>query len=141
MAEEFGTLLCRYRERHGKSGRALSAEVGVTPSVISMFESGNRRPNRDHVLRIARGLGLDVADTNTLLVAAGHLPEVYDRTPPWDPDLLLVGDLLGDETIPLEQREELRLALRLLCRRWRPLGVDLTPLRDQLRATRPARLP
>jgi transcriptional regulator with XRE-family HTH domain len=132
MTTTFGGLLARHRRERSQSGRALAAAIGVSPSMLSMLESDDRRPSREQTLLIADKLGLSAAERDELLVTAGHLAGAFDRISPSDPDLLLLADILADEGIPEEDKEELRFTLRLVCRRWRQGTVDLAPLRDQL---------
>ena len=108
-----GVLLSRARESRGVSGRALAAALGLSPSMISLFESDDRRPSRTQVLTIGQTLELPDEEVDRLLIAGEHLPTAYDRVPPTDPDVLLVARLLADERLPDADRARFRLALRL----------------------------
>ena len=119
--EEFGALLSELRQRSGLSQNALARRAGINPGTVNRLESGQRAPsNRELVLTLADALGLDSADRDRLLAAAGHLPIVFDQEAVTDPALRLVADVLADATIPEVEREEFRQVLRLIARRCRP---------------------
>lgn len=59
--QQFGQRLRRLREDRGQSQREL-AEGLVTPSYISLLESGRRLPTLDVILHLARTLGVSVAE-------------------------------------------------------------------------------
>lgn len=128
QADAFAPLLRRFRESRQLRQKSLAQAVGFTPTMLNYLESGERRPNRDTILRIADALKLAPGETDQLLIAAGHLPTVYDRTPPLDRDLLTVADILGDEDIPAEERALLRVCIRMVCARWRPEVLDTSKL-------------
>ena len=116
----FGQLVRRHRERVGMSQNGLAAVAGTDPGTVNRLESGKRAPvNRALVERIAAALSLAPSDRDVLLGAAGHLPEALARLGPADRDLLLIADTLSDTGIPREERDELRLVLRVLARKWR----------------------
>ncbi len=121
------------RFRNGRLTRKdLAQQIGLSPAMITLFLSGERRPNRNQTLRMAAALGLEPAETDELLMAAGHLPAVYDRTPPTDYDLMLVASILGDSQIPDRAKERFRLAIRLAGLDWRPDALELGALHGQL---------
>ncbi len=133
----FSEVLERFR--NGRLTRKdLARQIGLSPAMITLFLSGERRPNRNQTLRMAVALSLEPAETDELLLAAGHLPAVYDRTPPTDYDLMLVASILGDSQIPDRDKERFRFAIRLAALYWRPDSLDLEALRGQL-AGRPGR--
>ena len=72
----FGILLKNYRERAALSQNDLAVKAGLSGSTISRVESGTRAPlhRRSQVLALARVLGLDQAETDTLLSAADLAP-------------------------------------------------------------------
>jgi transcriptional regulator with XRE-family HTH domain len=121
----FPTLLRHLRERSGLSQNALAERAGRDPGTINRLESGKRAPvNRQLIEDIARALGLEPAERAELLAAAGHLSEGLARVGLADPDIRLVADILGDETIPPEERQDFRLQLRLAARRWRTVSLE-----------------
>ncbi len=130
LAESFAGGLRRARERRGLSQNALARGADVSPSMVNMLESGERRPTRELVLRLGQQLGLTEPETDDLLAAAGLLPTIYDRVDPTDPDLLLAAGVLGDPAIPEQERLQLRLLIRLICLRWRPGAVRLAALAE-----------
>ncbi len=116
----FGGLLKTYRVAAGLSQNALAKRVGVNPAYVNRLESGERRPSQRHyVLDLARELSLNEEQTNRLLEAGGHLPRGFDRMDARDHTQRLVADILGDETIPRQEREEFRQVIALVARRWR----------------------
>jgi transcriptional regulator with XRE-family HTH domain len=54
--------LTRLRKLKGYSQRALAAESGVSPATIYELENGRREPNPSTLRKLARGLGVEVAD-------------------------------------------------------------------------------
>jgi hypothetical protein len=62
-------------------------------------------------------------DGSVLLAAGGFFPDPIARLGADDPDLLLLADILADETIPEAERQELRQVLRIVGKRWRPEGI------------------
>lgn len=135
MVEVFGELL-RQQRLGGKRGvlsqKTLARAIGLSASMVTLLESGERRPTREQILRIATVLVLSPVQTDELLLAGGHFPSAYDRTPPADEDLLLVADILGDEAISEEAKLRFRLAIRLAALQWRPDSLDVTALWKQL---------
>ena len=116
----FGGLLKDYRVAAGLSQNALAKRVGVNPAYVNRLESGERRPSQRHyVLDLARELKLNEEQTNRLLEAGGHLPRGFDRMDARDRTQRLVADILGDEAIPRQEREEFRQIIALVARRWR----------------------
>lgn len=71
----FGELVKKLRERRGMSQNALNKAAGLATGYVSQLESGSRgkRPSRDYVLKIAKGLRADRGETEDLLRAAGRL--------------------------------------------------------------------
>lgn len=123
-ASEFPSLLRRFRERADLSQNGLADRVGRDPGTINRLESGKRAPvNRDLIEDLARALALSPEERDQLLAAAGHIPTAFARLGLADPDLRLVAELLADEAIPEEERQEFRLALRLAARRWRKVEL------------------
>jgi transcriptional regulator with XRE-family HTH domain len=121
----FPSLLKRFRERSGLSQNSLAERAGRDPGTINRLESGKRAPvNRQLIEDVARALDLGQAERAQLLAAAGHLSEGLARIGLADPDIRLVADILGDETIPAEERRDFRLSLRLAARRWRSVQLE-----------------
>jgi transcriptional regulator with XRE-family HTH domain len=118
--ETFGAVLRRFRQRARLSQLALAKISGVHASIINRFERDERQPaDRDMIERLAEGLRLTPAERDCLLAAGGFFPSAIERLGAADPDLLLVANLLADETIPLADRDEFRVLLRMTARRWR----------------------
>lgn len=128
MPESFGGRLRTLREARALSQNGLARAAELSPSLVNMLEGGDRQPTAEVTRRLARALGLDEADSDDLLALAGQLPLAYDRISPADPDLLLLAQVLGDGSIPSEERRQLRALVRIACARWRPSAVDLDRL-------------
>lgn len=128
MPESFGDRLRALREARALSQNALARAAELSPSLVNMLEGGDRQPTADGTRRLARALGLNTVDTDDLLALAGQLPLAYDRISPADPELLLLAQVLGDESIPADERRQLRALVRVACARWRPAAVDLDRL-------------
>ena len=124
LGSRFPELLRRRREAAGLSQNGLAEAAGRDAGTINRLESGKRAPvNRELVEDLSRALGLSEQGHDEFLAAAGHLPDVYRRVGLGDPDLRLVADLLGDERLSAFERRDLRLAIRVVARRWRATGL------------------
>ena len=133
MEKSFPALLRRFRERAGLSQNGLAERIGKDPGTVNRLESGKRAPvNKGTVLALSRGLDLSDDETSELLAAAGHLPEAYRRIGPQDADLRLIAEVLGDESLSASERQELRLAIRLAARRFRPVQLQWQPCSEPL---------
>lgn len=132
MSEQFGAYLRRLREARGLTQKALAQQIDLSPAMVGLIESGERRATRGQILRASDALDLSSAERDSLLDAAGHLPAAYDRVRPTDPDVRLLVEVLGDPALSAEDRRAVRLAVRLAALRWRPGVVDLEPLAEQL---------
>jgi transcriptional regulator with XRE-family HTH domain len=132
MAEQFGAYLRRLREAKGLTQKTLAQRIDLSPAMVGLIESGERRATRGQILRAASALEASVEEQDRLLDSAGQLPAAYDRVPPTDPDVRLLAEILGDPKLSAEERREVRLAVRLTALRWRPGLVDLSLLGEQL---------
>lgn len=70
----FGQLLRQAREAAGISQRALAIRVGLDVSYINRLESGDRRPRRPTLLKLATALGIQGQDLDAWLAACGLAP-------------------------------------------------------------------
>jgi tetratricopeptide (TPR) repeat protein len=87
--EDFAALLQAYMARALRTNRDLAQLTGIALRTIENWTSGEvRRPrSAPDVLKLARALALDPADTNALLQAAGHPPLETMREQTADPRL------------------------------------------------------
>jgi len=77
---DFAACLRDRRQEGGLSFRSLSARSQVDVAYLHRLESGlAARPGRNIVIRIAIGLGLNLQETDDLLIIAGHLPLANSR--------------------------------------------------------------
>ncbi len=70
-AESFGVALRAARERAGLTQTALAHLIERSTSLISLLESGQRRPTRENVGEISRALGLTGDEEIALFQAGG----------------------------------------------------------------------
>ncbi|WP_429492015.1 helix-turn-helix domain-containing protein [Paraburkholderia sp. RAU6.4a] len=80
MANELGSLLRSWRDLRGLSQLDLSLDAGVSQRHISFVESGRSIPSRQMLIDIAQTLDVPLRERNTLLQAAGYVPE-YSESP------------------------------------------------------------
>ena len=111
---EFGGLLRTLRERQGVSQSKLAERADFDHSYVSRLESGARMPARDAVDRLGEALTLERSQLDALLAAAGFLPRDVTSLLSNEPVIGEVLDLLQDEAVPTEYRNNVREMLRLL---------------------------
>ena len=58
MSEDLGPRLRTAREAHGISLRALAAEIGVSPSLLSQVETGKTKPSVSTLYALVSHLGI-----------------------------------------------------------------------------------
>jgi tetratricopeptide (TPR) repeat protein len=87
----------------GKLKKELARDCGLRPDRFSHLQSGLRRPSRQDVLGIVRGLRLDEAAAGRLLRAAGF-PPLSEQSVALD-EAAGVADRLGDPERALAQFE------------------------------------
>ncbi len=116
----FGELLRRYREDRGLSQNALAKKAGINVGSVNRLESGERSPGGAAiVLALVVALDLSPHERDSLLLAAGEIPTWLTPALLSDPALVVVADILSDETIPADQRADFRAQIILAARRWR----------------------
>ena len=111
---DFGALLKRCREARHVSQSKLAEKARFDHSYVSRLESGARTPTRDAVDRLGEALALDQIERDALLAGAGFLPRDVTSLLASEPVIGEVLDLLQDETLPMEARENFRQVLKLL---------------------------
>ena len=116
---DFGSLLKVLRERRGVSQSKLAERAEFDHSYVSRLEGGARMPTRDAVDRLGAALGLGESERDSLLAAAGFLPRDVTHLLSSEPVLGEVLDLLKDEQVPGELRENMRQVLHLLAQQAR----------------------
>jgi transcriptional regulator with XRE-family HTH domain len=71
----FGEELKYWRAERSLTFRLLSERSYIDVGYLHRLENDHAtQPSRNIVLRVAIGLGLDLDETNELLLAAGHVP-------------------------------------------------------------------
>ena len=111
---EFGMQLKGLREARRVSQSKLAERAEFDHSYVSRLESGARMPTRDAVERLASALLLSESEEDALLASAGFLPRDVTSLLSDEPALGEVLDLLQDEAVPMEYRDNMRQVLRLL---------------------------
>lgn len=114
MGMEFGGLLKSMREARRISQSKLAERADFDHSYVSRLESGARMPTREAVERLAAALNLAQTEEDSLLAAAGFLPRDVSSLLSDEPVLGEVLDLLQNDSVPLEYRNNIRQVLRLL---------------------------
>jgi transcriptional regulator with XRE-family HTH domain len=97
--EGLDTILRGLRERRGVTQKAIADAAEVSPAAITRLESGDRRPSRDVLGRLAAVFGTTLKD---LIIAAEQLQRgeeletVLDAIPAHGPPSLVAADLAAD---------------------------------------------
>jgi transcriptional regulator with XRE-family HTH domain len=65
LSERIVRLLCAERKRKGLSKYAVEQRCGLSQQMIGYVERGLRRPSLETALRMADGLGVDLAQIIT----------------------------------------------------------------------------
>lgn len=91
---ELGPRLRRLRTLRGLTLRELSASAGVTESFLSQVERGVATPSIASVQRIARGLGLSIADLFAEVESGGLVVRAAERRRIQYPGLGAVDEFL-----------------------------------------------
>lgn len=111
---DFGGMLKAMRETRRISQSKLAERADFDHSYVSRLESGARMPTREAVERLAAAMTMGQAEEDTLLAAAGFLPRDVSSLLSDEPVLGEVLDLLQNDAVPVEYRDNIRQVLRLL---------------------------
>ena len=111
---DFGNLLKSLREKNGVSQSKLAERAYFDHSYVSRLESGARMPTREAVDRLGTAMNLEPAELDSLLASAGFLPKDVSSLLSAEPALGEVLEVLQDETVPSEFRENMRNMLRVM---------------------------
>ena len=110
----FGATLKRFREVGRVSQSKLAERAYFDHSYVSRLESGARMPTREAVDRLGTAMSLEPAELDSLLASAGFLPKDVSSLLSSEPALGQVLEVLQDETVPSEFRENMRNMLRVM---------------------------
>ncbi len=102
------------REVRRVSQSKLAERAEFDHSYVSRLESGARMPTREAVERLAVALDLGQQEQDALLAAAGFLPRDVASLLSDEPVIGEVLDLLQDDAVPVEYRDNMRKVLHLL---------------------------
>jgi len=116
---DFGALLKSLREKRNVSQSKLADAAEYDHSYISRLESGARMPTREAVDKIAGAMELLQPQKDSLLAAAGFLPRDVSSLLSSEPVIGEILDVLQDEAVPLEYRNNMRQLLSLLAKQAR----------------------
>jgi transcriptional regulator with XRE-family HTH domain len=119
QSAEFGVLLKRLREVRRVSQSKLAERADFDHSYVSRLESGARMPTREAVERLAQALELTLPEQDALVASAGFLPRDVASLLTDEPAIGEVLDLLQDDAVPAEYRDNMRQVLRLLAQQAR----------------------
>jgi transcriptional regulator with XRE-family HTH domain len=110
----FAFLLKQLREERRISQSRLADASGFDHSYVSRLESGNRAPTRDAVTKLAGALELDNGQRDSLLAAAGFMPQRLESLFADEPVLSDVFRLLRSEDVPEPVRSNVRQMLQAM---------------------------
>lgn len=116
---EFGALLRTLREKRNVSQSKLAEKADFDHSYVSRLESGARMPAREAVDRLGEAMELLQPQLDSLLAAAGFLPRDVSSLLSSEPVIGEILDLLQDESVPIEYRDNMRQILSLLAKQAR----------------------
>jgi len=102
MSTDFATKLISLRGDKNLTQQQLADAVGITPSQISRYESGQAKPRRTVLFKLATALGVSVAD----LSSEQHLQVVIGEREVNDPPFKLRKRMLDE--LALIDSEEIR---------------------------------
>ena len=119
-----GDTIKGYRERASLSQNALARKIGVNPAYINRLEKWSKGANnRDLIENVAAALNLSALESDHLLAEAGHVPIALLKLGPGDETLLIVADILSDESITDKDKEAFRLHVKLASKPWRTVEI------------------
>ena len=134
-ATEFGKLLKTLREQHGVSQSKLAERADFDHSYVSRLESGARMPTREAVDRLGQAMSLEDVQLDSLLASAGFLPRDVSSLLSAEPALGEVLEMLQDEAVPSEFRENVRNMMRIMVQQARyAVGSSGIPVNDGVAA-------
>lgn len=110
----FARLLKQFREERGVSQSRLAEYSQFDHSYVSRLESGNRAPTREAVSKLADALKLDAGQRDSLLAAAGFMPQRVESLFADEPVLSDVFSLLHNDDIPEPVRTNVRQMLKVM---------------------------
>lgn len=108
---EFRGRLKRHREARRWSQERLATEAEMDHSLVSRLESGQRSPTRESIDKLARGLQLNEAEKDRLLITAGYFPEHAENAVGDEPAVQRIYLLLRDGQTPEPIRDKVREVL------------------------------
>jgi transcriptional regulator with XRE-family HTH domain len=111
---QFARLLKQFREEQGISQSRLAEASQFDHSYVSRLESGNRAPTREAVSKLADALRLDASQRDSLLAAAGFMPQRVESLFADEPVLSDVFSLLHNDEVPEPVRMNVRQMLRVM---------------------------
>ena len=109
-----GIVLREMRTARRVSQSRLGVLSGYDHTHMSRIESGERRPTREALGKIATALRLGDAERDELLIAFGFRPERPESTIAGQPEVARLYDLMERESIPPEVKNIAKAHLALI---------------------------
>jgi transcriptional regulator with XRE-family HTH domain len=115
----FSQLLKQFRGENRVSQSRLAEMAGFDHSYVSRLESGNRLPTREAVVKLAEALRVSAREKDSLLAAAGFMPQRVESLLANEPVLTDVLHILQGADVPEHVRADVRGILTLVVRQAR----------------------
>lgn len=113
-SKDFGRIMREWRTARGWSGVEFSNAVGIEPSMISRYESGERTPTYERAVEIARFMYPDdESEREKFVNAIGYT--LY-RNVMADEDIKAFASMLTRGNVPEEYKQSARAMVRSLVR-------------------------
>ena len=127
VKSRFAEALRACRESARVSQSRLAEAAGFDHSYVSRLESGQRAPTREAVIKLADALGLSAEQRDSLLTAAGFMPQRGESLLADEPVLSEVFQLLQSQEVPDVVRQNVRQMLHLLVTQARLAAGSVPP--------------
>ncbi len=98
--KDIGTALRWLRNQRGKKQREVARAAGITPAMLSAYETGKHRPSLDTTERVLSALRCDVVD----LTKALQIVKVSENAFQGQGDEAAVGEGEGRSAAPIDER-------------------------------------
>lgn len=98
--KDIGTALRWLRNQRGKKQREVARAAGITPAMLSAYETGKHRPSLDTTERVLAALRCDVVD----LTKALQIVKVSENAFQGQGDEAVPGEGEGRSAAPIDER-------------------------------------
>jgi transcriptional regulator with XRE-family HTH domain len=97
----------------------LARTAGINHSYVTRLESGDRGyPSRQITASLACGLRLSAQEADQFMALAGYLPPSLQKLGGDDTTIAALVAALTDDTLPPEDRANLRAIVEVVCSKW-----------------------